>query len=380
VSASTVFRNTLIVIATVAVAYLLLISHNMIVVLIAAIVIASAIRPVVLALQKFKMPQGIAIAAVYLAIGIVVATLAILVLPPMVNHFAAYLQNEDRLANRIIFAQYVIRQTLGENAGVDIPTASEDLIRSTTSDTLNNLTTSAPEMVQRIASSLGEIILTLVMGVYWLTTRDRAVQFFVELFPPRRRETIENIINEIEYGMGAYVRGIVLVAFMVGLLNFTFMRLLGVTNAATIATVIAVTTIIPIVGGFIGVALAVFFALLASPVEGLIVFVIAIIIQQLENYVLSPRIMAQGVGFDTILVFLFVAVGFTVGGISGALISVPIAGAAYTLVKYLIIIPRREEVQNDHSGILVVEEKKNNGNGEQKTNGEEQKKPLIELP
>jgi predicted PurR-regulated permease PerM len=334
-------------------------------------------------LQKFKIPQGIAIAAVYLAIGIVVATLAILVLPPMVNHFAAYLQNEDRLANRIIFAQYVIRQTLGENAGLAIPTASEDLIRSTTSDTLNNLTTSAPEMAQRIASSLGEIILTLVMGVYWLTTRDRAVQFFIELFPPRRRETIENIINEIEYGMGAYVRGIVLVAFMVGLLNFTFMRLLGVTNAATIATVIAVTTIIPIVGGFIGVALAVFFALLASPVEGLIVFVIAIIIQQLENYVLSPRIMAQGVGFDTILVFLFVAVGFTVGGISGALISVPIAGAAYTLVKYLIIIPRREEVQSDHSGILVVEDKKRNGNGEngeQKTNSEEQKKPLIELP
>src|SRR5919108_5494834 len=97
-----IFRNTLIVITTVAAAYLLLISHYILVILAIAIIIASAIRPMVVRLRQWGLSHGFAIALVYGVLGFLTITMVVLVLPPMVNQFVSYLQSEDRLASRLI--------------------------------------------------------------------------------------------------------------------------------------------------------------------------------------------------------------------------------------------------------------------------------------
>jgi predicted PurR-regulated permease PerM len=355
VSSAIVFRNTLIVIATVAGAYLLFISHNIIVVLVIAIIIASAIRPMILRLQKWGLSQGFAIAIIYGVLIFAFLGLTFLVLPPMVNQFTSYLQNEDRLATRLIFAQNVTREFFNRTLGFEIPTASPDLIRTSVSDVLNHLTTTGPTLLQQALNSVSDGILALIMGIYWLATRDRAVDFVVQLFPLKHRALTEQVFNEVEVGMGLYMRGIVMVSVIIGFLNFLALQLLGVTNAAALGFVMGVCTAIPIVGGLIGVVAVTLIALIASPLEAVLVFGVAAVIQQIENYIVSPRVMASGVGFDTILVFLFVAIGFTVGGIAGALIAVPIAGALYVLAKYLIIEPRRQDVQPEFvdGGVLL---------------------------
>jgi predicted PurR-regulated permease PerM len=370
-SSAIVFRNTLIVLSTIAGAYLLFVSHNIIVVLAIAIIIASAIRPMILRLQKWGLSQGFAIAIIYGILIFAFLGVTFFVLPPMVNQFASYLQNEDRLAGRLIFAQNVIGEFFNRTFGFQIPTASPEMIRTSVSDTLNHLTTTGPTMVQQAVNSIGDGILALIMGIYWLTTRDRAVDFVVQLFPLKHRALVEQVVDEVEVGMGLYMRGIVMVSVIIGFLNFLALQLLGVTNAGALGFVMGVCTAIPIVGGLIGVVAVTLIALVASPVEAVIVFGVSAVIQQIENYIVSPRVMANGVGFDTILVFLFVAIGFTVGGIAGALIAVPIAGALYVLAKYLIIEPRRQDVQPEviEGGVLLEpmskeEKEKEKENGE----------------
>jgi predicted PurR-regulated permease PerM len=198
------------------------------------------------------------------------------------------------------------------------------------------------------------------MGIYWLTGRDRAVEFFTSLFPLSQRATMHTIIIEIEESLGQYLRGIVTVSVIIGLLNFVILQILGVANALTLGVITGIATAIPIIGGLLGVVVTVFFALLASPVEALIVLLVTIAVQQFENYILTPRIMSDGVGFDTILIFVFVAAGFTLNGAVGALIMVPVAGALYIIIRHLVIEPRRAEVAPDRvqGGMLLSSEKK----------------------
>src|SRR5690606_20575104 len=139
----------------------------------------------------------------------------------------------------------------------------------------------------------------------------------------------------------AYVRGIVSVSVIVGLLCFVALMVFRVPGAATLSVIYGLATAIPIIGGFIGVVLATGLAVLSSPAAGLTVLVVTVLIQQIENYLLSPRIMSKSVDFDEILVIIFIAAGFTLNGVTGALLAIPVAGTVAILLKHLIIEPRK---------------------------------------
>lgn len=350
-----VFRNTLIILITLVFAYLLFLTTRVTVVLLAAIIVASAVRPLVMRLKRWRVPHGVAIVLVYAFIALSVIVLIVAVLPPMVNQIAGYLQDDDRLASRIIYAQYTVERLIYQNTGQEIELLERDDIREAVSDALNQFTTTAPSMITGASEVLGDFILIFVMGIYWLTSRDRAVNFILNLMPMGKKETVNTIIREIEEGMGAYVRGIIIVSILVGLLNFVIMALLRVPNAATLGFIAGIITAVPIVGGVLGVVITTGLALLTSPVQALLVFLTTIGVQQVENYILTPRIMSRSVGFDEILVLVLVAAGFTLNGIVGALLAVPLAGAAYILIRYLILEPRRQNIQPEtvKGGVLL---------------------------
>jgi predicted PurR-regulated permease PerM len=129
-------------------------------------------------------------------------------------------------------------------------------------------------------------------------------------------------------------------------LNFVILTVFGVPNAVTLAFIIGATTLLPVIGGFIGGGLATFLALLTSPVNGLITFASFVAVQQVETHVLTPRTMSRSIGADPLLVIIGVFVGFTLYGVAGAILSIPILGTIYLLVKFLIIDPRIAAVQS----------------------------------
>ena len=170
--------------------------------------------------------------------------------------------------------------------------------------------------------------------------------------PIGRQAQARGILDEIEVGLGGYVRGIVLVSVVVGLLSFGAMLLVNalplrvnIPNAATLAFFYGLATAVPIIGGLIGIVIATGLAFLtATPAAGFAVFAITFLLQQVENYYISPRVMASSSSFDEILVIVFIAAGFTLDGLRGGLISIPVAATAAILIKHLLIIPRKEKV------------------------------------
>ena len=353
-----VFRNTVIVLLTLVLAYLLFLTTRVTVTLLISIIIASAVRPVVMRLNRYYIPYGLAIVLVYLLIAVSIVVLLVAVLPPIVNQVAGYLQNDDRLASRIIYAQYWVERLISQNTGQEVELLQGDEIRAAVRDAVSQLTTSAPAMLTSVGELLGDFVLVFVMGIYWLTSRDRAVSYIGELFPIGKRQLARTIISEIEVGMGAYVRGLATISIIVGLLNFLVLTLLRVPSAATLGFIAGTLTAVPIVGGFLGVILTTGLVLLISPTHALLVLLTTVGVQQVENYVLTPRIMSASVGFDEILVLVLVAAGFALNGIVGALLAVPISGAVYVLIRYLILEPRKMEIKPEtvKGGILLKQQ------------------------
>jgi predicted PurR-regulated permease PerM len=351
-----IFKGTFVFLAALATAYILVLTLNVWVSVMVAILVASALRPAIFRLMRWRIPQAMAVLMVYLGLAAVTITLLVIVLPPVVNQFVGYIQNDDRLAIRVINAQGWLERTVTQFTGsaFELGIAPEE-IRASISEIVERIRRSAPSLVGNVTGFLGEFILIVVMGLYWVNTRDRTENFLIELAPLSRRAQVRAILDEIEGGLGGYVRSIVLISIIVGILSFIVLSILRVPGAGTITFFYAVATAIPIIGGLIGVVLATFLALLTSPVNAVIVLIVTFLLQQVENYYLTPRMMSGGTDFDPLLVLIFVAMGFSLGGITGSLLAIPVAGTVSILIKHLILEPRKGAVAPNRveGGILL---------------------------
>ncbi|MEO8398034.1 MAG: AI-2E family transporter [Chloroflexota bacterium] len=357
-TAQQVFRNTLVVIFTVVTCYVLFLSLNIIVILLCAIIIASALRPAVLWLNKRGLGQGAAILLVYLALLIAIIGLFVIVLPPSIQRLGSYIEDDDRLAQQLILANDWAESSLN---GIFHPTSpitlfDDKTIPSTVHNAIESAKKSIPALAGDVGGLAGDIVLVLVIGIYWMTARDETVDFTLKLFSLARRAQIREIILEIEQTLGGYVRGVGLVVVFVGVANFILLTIFGVANAVTLAFIIGFTTALPIVGGFIGAGMAVFLALVDKPLSALFTLVSFVLVQQVETHYLTPRTMSNSVHISPILVIVALFIGFAVGGVIGGLIAVPIAGSLMVLARHLIIDPKKEEVvpQRIQGGILIA--------------------------
>lgn len=355
-TAQQAFRNTLIVLATLAAAYALLVSVRIIIVLLVAIIVASAVRPAVLWLERRRIPQGLSILSVYLLLGVVIFGLMLIVLPPAANRLAGYIENEDRLANQIIGTQDWIERQIESRTGTDIQLLDPEAISETVTDIVRRLREEVPALAGEFGGLFGDFILTVVMGVYWLTSRNQAVEFLATLFPMGRRAQIIQIITEIEQVLGTYIRGVVLVATFVGVANFIILSLLGVPNPLTLGFIIGVSTMLPVIGGFIGAGAAVLLSVLSGAIPALLTLLSFVLVQQVEIHYLTPRTMARSVNLNPLLVILFLFIGASLGGVVGAIIAVPLAGTAMILVRYFIIDPLKDTAAPQHisGGVLIA--------------------------
>jgi predicted PurR-regulated permease PerM len=137
--------------------------------------------------------------------------------------------------------------------------------------------------------------------------------------------------------------GVILVATFVGVANFVILRIFQVPNAVMLGFIMGITTILPLIGGYLGAGLSTLLALLSAPVYALIAFGSFVAVQQIENHILTPRVMSRSVGLNPLLISVCLFIGSDLGGIVGALIVVPIAGTIMILMRHLVIEPRKQE-------------------------------------
>jgi predicted PurR-regulated permease PerM len=181
----------------------------------------------------------------------------------------------------------------------------------------------------------------LILTVYFLSALPRIKHHGYLLAPKSRRVRIQLLGDEILARIGGYVAGALLIASLAGATSLVFLGMLGLEYALTLALVVAVLDLIPIIGATLGAAIVSLIALIDSPVKAAACLVFYIVYQQIENYLIYPRVMGRTVDVPPALTVIAALVGGALLGVVGALLAIPTA-AALLLIFREVVVPRQQ--------------------------------------
>ncbi len=351
------FEITVVVLATLLLAYILYEVGQILLVLFLAIIFASAIRPWVETLARWHVPRGLAILLIYLLIlGLVLGSLAVAI-PPLVDMTTGLLSGELLREPLLRFSSWLT--IFGwENFQVILPVIE---LPEQVQELIEQVRGVAEAQVLPLAMGgllvLVQLVLVFVMTLYWLTAREPMLDLILRLSPLRHRGQVETVWTDVEQTLGAYVRGQGVLMAIVGLASYVGLLVLGVPYAPALAIVAALTEAIPVVGPWLGAVPAVLLAFTVSWPVGLLVALWYVIVQQLEAHILVPRIMGRAVGLHPLLVIIALIAGGLLAGVVGSLLAIPVAGALQVIVRHLLIDPTiRKRTLRSEDGVFIVGE------------------------
>jgi predicted PurR-regulated permease PerM len=193
-----------------------------------------------------------------------------------------------------------------------------------------------------VFSAFFSTLTVLILTLYFLSNLPSIKASAYRAVPRSRRARVGLLADEILERVGGYVAGALVIAACAGITTFIVLLVLGVPYPVALAMLVAITDLIPLIGATIGAVVVTAVAFFVSVKVGLIAAVYYIAYQQVENYVLYPRVMKRSVDVSPAATVVAVLIGGSLLGVLGALLAIPIA-AAVQLVLQEVLIPRQDE-------------------------------------
>jgi predicted PurR-regulated permease PerM len=191
-----------------------------------------------------------------------------------------------------------------------------------------------------VLSTLANSFIVIVLTLYFLASLPRVKSAAYRLAPASRRPKVTSIGDRVVDNIGAYVSGAFIVAFCAGLSSLIFLFVVGLGQyAVALAAVVALLDVIPMIGATLGAVVVSLIGLATDPKIGLICVIFYVVYQQVENYVIYPRVMARSVDIPGSVIVIAALVGAGLLGVIGALLAIPTA-AAILLVVREVVVPR----------------------------------------
>lgn len=296
--------------------------------LLAAIAISEALAPLVSRLERW-LPRVAAVLLLYFVLVLLLVGIGALVVPAIVTQAQA-------AAESLPESIEVVRDRFRRWSPIE-----EVALFETFQSEVGRYFEALARVPLVIVASGFQLVSIVIFSIYWLLVGPQLLRFTRSLFPEQQRAQVEGVLREMGETMGGYIRGTALVATIVGLLAYAGLRLIGVSYPLVLALIAGLLEIIPILGPIIAGVPIVGTALLDSPTTGLIVLVFWIAVQQLESYVLSPQLIHRQADIPPLLVLLALLAGGSVGGVLGALIAIPVAGALRVFALRVLVPPIR---------------------------------------
>lgn len=323
------YRTIIFIAAFVLLLWVIFLIKDILLLLFVSFIVMSALNPVVNRLVKWRVPRSLAI---FLVLFSVIASIGALIgfgLTPLIAQTSTLLQ-------RLVDATSSIFQV---NI-IDQPVIQEQL--SGLSGNIINFTINLFQDFIRLVS-------IFIITFYLLLDREKLETRAVMLFG-ENQEKARKLIEAIEYKLGAWLRGQVILSVMVAVAAYIGLTLLGVEFALPLAIIAGLFEIVPIIGPIIAGIPAVLIALSISPLLAIFVVALYVVIQQLEGNVVVPQVMKRAVGINPLLVIIAITIGGRLLGIVGALLAVPIAVVIQIILPEIIIGGKRPlELKSDRN-------------------------------
>lgn len=286
-------------------------------------VLASALDPFIDRLARWRIPRSLSILTVYLLFIAFVATVVYVLVPPVTTELSSLAKNFPAYYEPIKSALANVQRS-GEDAGL-LFTLQEAL-----DNTVKNLSSLSSGLYGAVASVFGGIITTigiLVIAFYMTVEEDGIKKFIQSISPVNYQPYITKKLNQIQSKLSSWLWGQILLMVFIGLLSGFALWMLDVKYSLILGLLAGLTEFIPIIGPIIAAIPAAFFALTdfaTAPWKFLVVIIVFVVIQQIENQILVPRIMRRAVGVNPVIVIVALLIGAKLGGLIGMLLAVPL--------------------------------------------------------
>ncbi|MFZ2593474.1 MAG: AI-2E family transporter [Minisyncoccia bacterium] len=290
---------------------------DLVLVVITAIVIASATEPGTKALMRQGIPRVFSVVIVYLGFISFIVGLAYFFLPALLQDTSAMLSNIAHTAETGNMATFKA-PFIGDVSMSELSLRMNDLFQKASGDPIG--TTSA------IFGGIVQFFLVIVFSFYF-SMQEKGIEQFLRIATPiRYEEYIVDLWNRTRHKIGLWMQGQLILGVIVGILSYLGLMLLGIPHPLLLAVIAGFFEIIPLFGPTLSAVPAAVLAYTAGGVSlalGVVVFYF--IIQQFENHLIYPLVVTKVVGVPPVMIILSLAVGIKIAGFMGVLLAVPTA-------------------------------------------------------
>lgn len=298
--------------------------------------------PVVNWLERRKLPRVAGIAITYLVTSGLLVAFGFLVLPPIRAQFDEFVAQLPNLYDTTV----VWLQNLSEQLGIDLgPVWTSETIQDWIQDPANQASiqellggfgSGAGRVLRGVTETVAVVVLAPVLAFYILLDVPRIRRHSILLVPPSLRDEVSYVGGNVAHAMSAFVRGQFLVAAVVGVMSSFALWLIDIPFWLIIGLLSGFLNLIPLVGPFVGGALAALVALLSgNPGKAVLAIVALTIVQQIDNHLITPMVQKSRVQLSPLIIVIALLVGGSIAGFLGVLIAVPSVAALRIVVGHI---------------------------------------------
>lgn len=310
------------------------------VLILVALFLAMGLNPAVEAIRKRGLSRLSAVTVIFVSVIFAVILFGALVLPPLISQGTNLIEIAPSLLNQLKDNPTIA--SLNDSYG--IIDSLEKKLNSITSD--GTLLISAFGGVvgvgKTVLSGTFTALTILVLTLYFITSLHQMTELGLKLVPVSRRPRVALLTNAVIARVGAFVGSQILVSAIAALFLTIFGIILGLPSPVAIGIIIFVCGLVPLIGHFLGSAIFTIIALTQSVSIGLAAFLGYVIYVQIENYILTPKIMKRTLNLPGAVTIIAALIGTSLLGLVGGLLAIPIA-ASIILILDEVVIPRAEK-------------------------------------
>jgi predicted PurR-regulated permease PerM len=296
--------------------------------------LAIGLNPAVTRLRAWGVPRAGAVAIVALSVVGLLAGGVIALIPPLVTQATELINNVPDYIESLQRSQTI--NDLIQRYGI-VAKVQNALNAGTVGNALGGVVGGA----KLLFGTIFNILTVLVLTIYFMASFERIKEVAYSMVPASRRNRVRLLTDEILTKVGAYMVGALAIAVVAGLSSFVLAMVLGLGYPFALAVVVAVCDLIPQIGATLGAVIVSLVGFASSLTAGIVCVVFFIVYQQVENYLIYPRVMRRSVKVSDVAAVVAALLGVALFGVVGALVAIPMVAAIQLIIRE-VVVPSQE--------------------------------------
>lgn len=294
---------------------------DIILMLFVVLILVSAIYPLADWFQEKKIPRWAGVLIIYLLFLSVFSLIIILLLPPIIKEISQLASDFPNFWSKIM-------SSFSSLGAYPQEYSLSDSIQSGLKSIGLTLGQAASGVFSTLSSIFGGLIslfVILVITFYMVVEEDALRGILKSIVPAQYQPYLVRLFNRLQKRIGQWVRGQLILCFIIGLMVYIGLSILGVNYALVLGLFAALAELVPYLGPIIASLPAVFIAFAQSPILALFVIILFVIINQLEGHLIVPKLMQRIIGLNPVIIIIALLIGAKLAGLIGAVLAIPTA-------------------------------------------------------